>query len=134
MHPQAMTIGNNVQIKECVPTRLSNGATKALRLYKRLHVFKDDPEFAEKGFSAGGPYHPWLKSVGNLVGSLDRQALIEASYQLGIAIPNISVLGLTNMTVASDARRGLPADQEDLNHIEDLERTLQAALKQAYCR
>lgn len=134
VHPQAMTIGSNVQIKACVPTQLSDGATKALRLYKRLHRFKDEPEFAEKGFSAGGPYHAWLKSVGNLVGSLDREAMSEASYQLGIAIPNISVLGLTYMTVASNARRGLPANREDLDHIEDLERTLQAALALAFCR
>ena len=134
MHPQAMTIGSNVQIKECLPARLSDAATKALRLYKRLHVFKDDPEFAETGFSHAGPYHAWLRSFGNLVGSLDYEAMSEASYQLGIAIPSIRVLGLTYMSVASDARRGLPVNREDREHVEDLERTLQAALKQAFCR
>ena len=134
MHPEAMTIGSNVQARECVPTQLSDSVIKVVRLYEQLHGFKDDPGFAEMGFSAGGPYHAWLDDIQSLEGGLDSEAWIEAFSQLGVAVGEITMLGMNYMSVASVARRGSPLSPATLRQIEDVERTLQAALAQAFCR
>ena len=42
MDPQAMTIAGIVQTRGCVP--------------KQPYTFKDEPEFADTGFSSGAPY------------------------------------------------------------------------------
>ena len=134
MHPEAMTIGSNVQVRECVPTQLSDSATEAVVLYEQLHGFKDDPGFAEMGFSAGGPYRAWLDDIQSLEGGLDSETRIEAFSQLRIPIAEITMLGMNYMSVATAARRGAPASPETRRHIEDVERTLQAALAQAFCK
>ena len=108
MHPEAMTIGNNVQVRECVPIRLSDSATEAVRLYKQLHGFKDDPEFADMGFSAGGPYHAWLDDIQSHEGGQDSDTWLEAFSQLGVPIAEITMLGMNYMSVATAARRGSP--------------------------
>ena len=134
MHPEAMTIGSNVQARECVPTQLSDSATKVVRLYEQLHGFKNDPEFAEMGFSAGGPYHAWLDDIQSLDGGLDSETRIEAFSQLGVFVGEITMLGMNYMSVATAAQRGSPPSPETRQHIEDVDRTLQAALAQAFCR
>ena len=134
MHPEAMTMGSNVQVRECVPTGLSDSATEAVVLYEQLHGFKDDPGFAEMGFSAGGPYHAWLDDIQSLEGGLDFETRIEALTQLGVAIADITMLGMNYMSVATAARRGAPPSPETRQQIEDVERALQAALAQAFCR
>ena len=58
----AMNIGNNVQRRPCIPTKLSPAAMELVRLYDQLHAFKDDPEFIRVGF-AGGPYSAWLQAI-----------------------------------------------------------------------
>ena len=51
--PHAMNIGNNVQQRPCIPTKLSSAAMELVRLYDQLHAFKDDPEFIRVGFAGG---------------------------------------------------------------------------------
>lgn len=124
----AMMIGVNRQAKECVPTRLSPAAVEVVRLYRQLHGFKDDPEFAELGFSRAGPYHAWLEAIQSLDGRLDGEARMEAWHQLGIPIGDVMMLGMNYMQEAIGV--GTP---ENRRHIQDLERTLQASLALAFC-
>ena len=134
MHPEAMTIGGNVQVRECVPTQLSDSSTEVVGLYEQLHAFKDDPGFAEIGFSAGGPYHAWLDDIQSLEGGLDSETRIEAFSQLGVFVAEITMLGMNYMSVATAARRGTPPSPDTRQQIEDVERALKAALAQAFCR
>ena len=113
--------------------QLSPAAAEAVRLYRQFHTFKDDPQFAEMGFSSAGPYHAWLQAIRALDGSLDREAGLEAWRQLGIPIADVMMLGMNYMSAAGRARRGEPADPDDAQHVEDLERTLQASLAAAFC-
>lgn len=125
----AMMLGVNRRARECVPTRLSPTAAEAVRLYRQLRGFKDDPEFAEMGFSHAGPYYAWLEAIQGLDAGLDSEAQWEAWRQLGIPIGNVMMLGMAYMSEAAGG--GTP---ENRRHIEDLERTLQASLALAFCK
>ena len=124
----AMMIGVNRQARECVPTRLSPAASEAVRLYRELHGFKDDPEFAELGFSHAGPYHAWLEAARALVGRLDGDAGSQLWQQLGIPPGDLIMLGMNHMQEATGV--GTP---ENRRHIQDLERTLQVSLALVFC-
>ena len=134
MDPEVMTIGSHVQAVACVPTRLSVAAIEAVQLHRELHAFKDAPEFAEMGFSSAGPFHVWLKRIQTLVGRLDSDATVEAMVQLGISVADVHMLGMDYMFFATGARRGSSPDADDLQHVEDLERTLRASLALAFCQ
>ena len=132
MDPEVMTIGSHVQAVACVPTRLSVAAIEAVQLHREFHAFKDAPNL-RRWLSSGGPYHVWLKRIQTLVGRLDSEATVEAMVQLGISVADVHMLGMDYMNFATDVRRGSSPDADDLQHVEDLERTLRASLALAFC-
>ena len=134
LDPEVMTIGSHVQAAACVPTQLSAAAVEAVQLHRELHAFKDAPEFAELGFSSAGPYHVWLKRIQALEGGLDSETKVEAMVQLGIPVAEVIMLGRDYMSFSTAAARGSSPDADDLQHVEDLERTLRASLALAFCQ
>ena len=129
--PSAMTVGSNVQIRHCVPEQLSETAVEVVRLYEQLHDFKDDSEFARLGFAIGGPYNTWLQSIDSLQDSTEGPAALEVLNELGFFVGDIWELGMAYMSLATSAQR---VDQDDLNYIEGMERTIQAGLALAFCK
>ena len=129
MDPRAMTIGANVQVRECVPKQLSAPEAEVIRLYKQLHAFKDDPEFADMGFSDSGPYHVWMQGAI----SLSSEADVTLLRQLGFMATDVRMLAFDYMRVASDVSWGESADPSKLENIEEVERNIQANLALAFC-
>ena len=121
--PDAMNIGNNVQQRPCIPTKLSPAAMELVRLYDQLHAFKDDPEFIRVGFVPGGPYSAWF------------QAVTEMSHRDGLWITLDSELGFTPSEVMNLGMNYIGEDLSEsaLSFIEDSERKIQAGLALTRC-
>ena len=119
MDPEAMSIGNNPQEKPCTPKKLSPASVEALRLYKQLHAFKDDPEFIRVGFSPSGPYSAWIKAVDKLDGS-GREVLLDLNFLPG----ELSMLGTSYVS----------RTKSSYNHIEYMERKIEAGIALAKCQ
>ena len=129
MDSEAMTIGSNVQVRECVPKKLSAAANELVRLYKQLHAFKDHLEFAEIGFSAGGPYNVWMRGFK----SSEQDIQMEVKREIGFMAANVIMLGHDYQNVAGDVLRGRPLDPSEIEHIENNDRTIRAHLALAFC-
>ena len=121
--PDAMTIGANPVIKECVPKQLSESAMQIVGLYEQLHGFIDEPLFAQVGFSPQGPYNDWLATVREIAHS---GGGLELSEEIGFAAGEVMNLGLNYMSLAT----GQSVDDQ---HVLRWERTISAGLKLAAC-
>ena len=119
--PNAMNIGNNVQQRPCIPTKLSSAAMELVRLYDQLHAFKDDPEFIRVGF-AGAPYSAWLQAIER---HRDTNSGLELLDELGFLPGELMMLGMNYL--------GEDLSESDLSFIEDSERKIQAGLAAARC-
>ena len=119
--PNAMNIGNNVQQRPCIPTKLSSAAMELVRLYDQLHAFKDDPEFIRVGF-AGGPYSAWLQAIER---HRDTNSGLELLDELGFTPGDVLLLGMNYL--------GEDLSESDLLFIEDSERKIQAGLALTRC-
>ena len=119
--PNAMNIGNNVQQRPCIPTKLSSAAMELVRLYDQLHAFKDDPEFIRVGF-AGGPYSAWLQAIKR---HRDTNSGLELLDELGFIPGTVMMLGMNYL--------GEDLSESDLLFIEDSERKIQAGLALTRC-
>ena len=117
--PGAMTIGSNVQVRECTPRQLSAAAAQAVRLYKELLTFKDDPEFGELGFSGADPYTSWLARIQALS---NREDEAKVYLELNFFVGDVLMLGMEHV-----------GDFRDRQYIEELERKIKAGLGLAFC-
>ncbi len=121
--PDLLTIGVAVAEKVCAPKELSPVTQEMLRLYDQLHAFKEDEEFAVRGFSSAGPYNVWLDSIKDVA---DRAGF--APYnEVGMLPGDLMMLGMDYMRLA----RG---GSDILDSINAKERTLQAGLALATCQ
>ena len=123
VHADFMVVGANAVTRGCVPKRLSETSKETVRLYEQLHAFKNDPEFARKGFGVTGSYHPWLQAAKDL----HAEGGLETLPHLGFLAGDVMQLGMEYMSVAT--RGGEPTQ-----YIRDMERTIQAGLTLATCR
>ncbi len=114
-------VGANPVEQSCIPKQLSVKSKAAVRLYEKLHSFRDDPEFARMGFSLAGRYHQWMLDAENL----SNEDTPELWIELGFLAGDILLLGLEYMYVANG--RG------DLEYIRFMETTIRAALALARC-
>ena len=119
--PNAMNIGNNVQQRPCIPTKLSPAAMELVRLYEQLHAFKDDPEFIRVGFAVG-PYSAWLQAIER---HRDTNSGLELLDELGFIPGDVLLLGMNYL--------GEDISESDLLFIEDSERKIQAGLALTRC-
>ena len=119
--PDAMNIGNNVQQRPCIPTKLSPAAMELVRLYDQLHAFKDDPEFIRVGF-AGGPYSAWLQAIER---HRNTNSGLELLDELGFTPSAVLNLGMNYI--------GENLSESDLSFIEASERKIQAGLALTRC-
>ena len=119
--PDAMNIGNSVQQRPCIPTKLSPAAMELVRLYDQLHAFKDDPEFIRVGF-AGAPYSAWLQAIER---HRDTNSGLELLDELGFLPGELMMLGMNYL--------GEDLSESDLSFIEDSERKIQAGLALTRC-
>ena len=89
MAPDAMNIGFHPVEKGCVPKDLSPVSLEIIGLYEQLQGFKDDPQFAQRGFAVGGPYNEWLTTFDTL-----EEDAGESLDQLGFLGGDVMMLGL----------------------------------------
>ena len=120
VHPNLMTIGVNPVTPECVSKTLSKTSKEVIELYKQLHAFKDEPEFAARGFALTGPYYPWLESAKNLQAKPGLQSFRELGFLPGELVQ----LGLEYMSAATTG-------SGSKHYIEDMERTIRAGVAEA---
>ena len=123
IHADFMVVGANAVARGCVPKSLSETSTETIRLYEQLHTFRNDPEFARKGFAVTGSYHPWLQAAKDL----HAEAGLETLHALGFLAGDVMQLGMEYMSVATKGG-------EPTQYIRDMERTIQAGLTLATCR
>ena len=105
----------------CTPTVLSPAAVELVRLYEKLHTFKDDTEFLDMGFSQAGPYHAWMEAV---EAHTDRTGF-ELFHEVGFLPGDVLMLGMTYMNEDPNA--------STLRAIEFHETNIQAGLARAKC-
>ena len=110
------------QAAPCIPTELSPAAAELVRLYEELHTFNNDPQFLRVGFVRGGPYSAWMQAIEK---QRDANEEIEFAAELGFGPVTVLVLGMNYMDE--------DFSESDLQHIEDLERDIQAGLASARC-
>ena len=107
----------------CIPKELSPAAVETVRLYEELHTFYNDPEFIFSGFAREDwPYFGWLKAIET---QRDANQGFELLDELGFVPGQVLVLGLNYLDE--------DFSESDLQHIEDLERDIQASLASARC-
>ena len=120
VHPDILAIGANPVSEECVPKALVATSKETVRLYEQLRAFKDDPEFARRGFSTQGPYNSWLEATLRLGGPGD-----ESWEQLGFTAIDVYNLGMDYMQAARGRRPS--------TSIADMERKIKAGISRATC-
>ena len=126
--PDMLSVGVSPVVRLCTPKDLSPASKKTLDLYRRLHEFKDDPQFAQMGFSAAGPYNGWLMDAQDAHGDREhgRKVLEELKFPPG----DILMLGMNYMWVAT---RPSLANESDKKHIVDTERIIRARVALVTC-
>ena len=123
IHADAMTIGVNVATRDCIPKELSEASRKTIQLYKELHGFKDDAEFARMGFSPAGPYYSWLQKAE----VLHKESGIEAYQELGFLPGEVMQLGMEYVQIATRMN-------ESTDYIDYMERMVREGVALATCR
>ena len=122
--PDAMAIGVNPVVRECVPKQLSVAAKETVRLYSELLSFKDSPEFRQRGFAVGGPYNGWLESI-KRVQHGNRDDALAAMLELGFPPGDVMMLGLEYVRMANG--------RADSDFRVDTERKIRTGLRLATC-
>ena len=129
MDSEAMTIGSDAQVRKCGPKQVSAAANQLIRLYKQLRAFKDDPEFAEVGFSSGGPYSVWQAESR----TFGEETQAELFRELGFWVGDLILLAHHYRNLAGDILRGRHLDPTEIENMEDNERTIGAHISVALC-
>ena len=112
---------------ECAPVELARGTRSFLELYAMLGEFKDEPAFAQYGFSEGQPYHDWLQ----LTRDLDDVAGDEVWQDLMVTPGELGSLGLSYVSVKAI---NPPGSESDWTYIRFLEKRIAEGLDRALCR
>ena len=115
-----MSIAKNPIEKECEPRELSESSNEVVTLYERIKEFKEDPEFAARGFAIGGPYISWLQDIRNVKEERKFVVLDELSFVVG----DVTMLGLQYVAERGSA----PSEQ-----IIDMERRIRTGIALANC-
>ena len=114
--------------------QLSAAAIEVVRLYKQLHAFKEDAEFALFGFAQGGPYNAWLRSIESLQDSSQGPPGFKVLNELGFFVGDIWGLGMAYMYISGSLGGVGQYELDKLEYIEDMERTIKAGLALALCQ
>ena len=160
-HPDAMSIGFNPVERPCTPMEFSGVVAETLRLYRELHTFKDDPEFAIIGFGGlvtlglyrllhddpestvngledlarSSPYRAWLEAVRAAMAEAERDNSTEPweLYFSPIVIMNLGQAYNELATYGSGPRASATLAMSTARHIQRKEREIQAFLHIATC-
>ena len=124
IHADFLALGANPAQRECTPKQLPPTLRKIVTLYEQLQDFKDHPDFAEFGFSDGGPYHQWMENAATAVAepSPDERA-IQLDH-LGFTSGDVMNLGLSYLN---------PEIEEEQRNILHTEGRIRAGLALATC-
>ena len=124
IHTDFLALSANPAEPHCIPTQLSPTSRQIVTLYEQLQDFKNDPAFAEFGFSIGGPYHQWMEDATRVLAESSPGEGARQLDQLGFTGGDVMNLGLGYLN---------PEDEEEKQNILVTERRIRAGLALATC-